>query len=239
MSGYETLVGILTAYAALNQTSKRKDFNESYFIAVDGNSLYARWIAPAINEVSKFGALVKGSGANSGNVAIPGQTWADMIKNATDIDNLYASNKKNILVIGETTNSVYNEGASVEKTVSDAKAYIAARRAAHKWEKIVLCGTIPRADKSSQTENQSLNQKLLEVDARLRADTSLYDVWVDYRAYAPQWYALAADGATAPFMAPGTCNVLSGKIDMIHPIGAARDAYADAIADGLRRSLEN
>lgn len=239
MSGYETLVGILTAHAALNQAPKRKDFNESYFIAVDGNSLYARWIAPAINEVSKFGALVKGSGANSGNVAVPGQTWADMIKNASDIDSLYVSNKKNILVIGETTNSIYNGGASVEKTISDAKAYIAARRAAHKWEKIVLCGTIPRADKSSQAEKQALNQRLLEVDARLRADTSLYDVWVDYRAYAPQWYTLAADGATAPFMAPGTCNVLSGKIDMIHPIGAARDAYADAIADGLRRSLEN
>lgn len=239
MSGYETLVGILTAHAALNQAPKRKDFNESYFIAVDGNSLYARWIAPAINEVSKFGALVKGSGANSGNVAIPGQTWADMIKNAADIDGLYVPGKKNILVIGETTNSIYNEGASVEKTVSDAKAYIAARRAAHKWEKIILCGTIPRADKSSQAENRSLNQKLLEVDAHLRADTSLYDVWVDYRAYAPQWYTLAADGATAPFMAPGTCNVLGGKIDMIHPIGAARDAYADAIADGLRRSLEN
>lgn len=239
MSGYETLVGILTAHAALNQAPKRKDFNESYFIAVDGNSLYARWIAPAINEVSKFGALVKGSGANSGNVAVPGQTWADMIKNATDIDGLYVPGKKNILVIGETTNSIYNEGASVEKTVSDAKAYIAARRAAHKWEKIILCGTIPRADKSSQAENRSLNQRLLEVDALLRADTSLYDVWVDYRAYAPQWYALAADGATAPFMAPGTCNVLSGKIDMIHPIGAARDAYADAIADGLWRSLKN
>ena len=239
MSGYETLVGILTAHAALNQSPKRKDFNESYFIAVDGNSLYARWIAPAINEVSKFGALVKGSGANSGNVAIPGQTWADMIKNATDIDSLYAPGKKNILVIGETTNSLYNEGASVEKVVADAKAYIAARRAAHKWEKIILCGTIPRADKSNQAENRALNQKLIEVDARLRADTSLYDVWVDYRAYAPQWYTLAADGATAPFMAPGTCNVLGGKIDMIHPIGAARDAYADAIADGLRRSLKN
>lgn len=239
MSGYETLVGILTAHAALNQAPKRKAFNESYFIAVDGNSLYARWIAPAINDVSKFGALVKGSGANSGNVAVPGQTWADMIKNASDIDGLYVPGKKNILVIGETTNSIYNEGASVEKTVSDAKAYIAARRAAHKWEKIILCGTIPRADKSSQAENRSLNQRLLEVDARLRSDTSLYDVWVDYRAYAPQWYTLAADGAVAPFMAPGACNVLGGKIDMIHPIGAARDAYADAIADGLRRSLEN
>ena len=239
MSGYETLVGILTAHAALNQAPKRKDFNESYFIAVDGNSLYARWIAPAINEVSKFGALVKGSGANSGNVAVPGQTWADMIKNATDIDGLYVPGKKNILVIGETTNSLYNEGASVEKAVTDAKAYIAARRSAHKWEKIILCGTIPRADKSSQAENRALNQKLLEVDARLRADVSLYDVWVDYRAYAPEWYALAADGVTAPFMAPGACNVLGGQIDMIHPIGAARDAYADAIADGLRRSLKN
>lgn len=239
MSGYETLVGILTAYAALNQAPKRKDFNESYFIAVDGNSLYARWIAPAINEVSKFGALVKGSGANSGNVAVPGQTWADMIKNAADIDSLYVPGKKNILVASETTNSVYNEGASVEKAVADAKAYIAARRAAHKWEKIILCGTIPRADKSNQAENRALNQRLLEVDARLRADTSLYDVWVDYRAYAPQWYTLATDGATAPFMAPGACNALGGKIDMIHPIGAARDAYADAIADGLRRSLGN
>ena len=238
MSGYETLVGILTAHAALNQAPKRKDFNESYFIAVDGNSLYARWIAPAINEVSKFGALVKGSGANSGNVSIPGQTWADMIKNATDIDGLYVPGKKNILVIGETTNSIYNEGASVEKAVTDAKAYIAARMAAHKWEKIILCGTIPRADRSSQAENRALNQKLIEVDAQLRADTSLYDVWVDYRTYAPQWYALAADGATAPFMASGTCNVLGGQIDMIHPIGAARDAYADAIADGLRRSLK-
>lgn len=239
MSGYETLMGLLTAAAAQNAHKARKAFNESYFIAVDGNSLYARWIAPAINDVSKFGALVKGSGANSGNVAIPGQTWADMIKNAADIDGLYVPGKKNILVIGETTNSIYNEGASVEKAVADAKAYIAARRAAHKWGKIILCGTIPRADKSTQTENRSLNQRLLEVDARLRADTGLYDVWVDYRAYAPQWYALAADGATAPFMAPGACNVLGGKIDMIHPIGAARDAYADAIADGLRRSLKN
>lgn len=101
MSGYETLVGILTAHAALNQAPKRKDFNESYFIAVDGNSLYARWIAPAINEVSKFGALVKGSGANSGNVSIPGQTWADMIKNAADIDGLHVPGKKIFSSLGK------------------------------------------------------------------------------------------------------------------------------------------
>lgn len=237
MSGYETLVGILTAHAALNQAPKRKDFNESYFIAVDGNSLYARWIAPAINEVSKFGALVKGSGANSGNVAIPGQTWADMIKNATDIDGLYVPGKKNILVIGETTNSIYNEGATVAKTVADAKAYIAARRASQKWDYVVLCGTIPRGDKATAAENVELNKRLIDVDNQLKADDTLYNTWVDFRAFSPEWFGLR-DGYTAKFMdSTATCNPVSGKPDMIHPIGVARDVFADAIVDGIKQLL--
>lgn len=239
MSGYELLAMILAGLASkTNGPARSAGFDETYNIVIDANSLFARWVAPGIQEVAGFKNLIQSTGANVGNCAIPGQTWADMTKNATDVQGLWRSGKKNILVTGETTNSIFVEGATVAKTVADAKAYIAARRASQKWDHVVLCGTIPRGDKATAQENATLNRSLLEVDTQLRADASLYDSWVDFRAFSPEWFGLRPDGYSAKFVdSVATCNTVGGKPDMIHPIGVARDAFADAIADGLKRLL--
>lgn len=237
--GYELLAMILAGLANQNSGPARSaGFDETYNIVVDANSLFAHWVAPGIQDVAGFKNLIQSTGANVGNCAIPGQTWADMTKNATDVQGLWRSGKKNILVTGETTNSIFVEGATVAKTVADAKAYIAARRASQKWDYVVLCGTIPRGDKATAQENVELNRRILDVDSQLKADTSLYDSWVDFRAFSPEWFGLRPDGYSAKFMdSVATCNTVGGKPDMIHPIGVARDAFADAIADGIKRLL--
>lgn len=235
--GYELLAMILAGLAnKTNGPARSAGLDETYNIAVDANSLFARWVAPGIQDAAGFKNLIQSTGANVGNCSIPGQNWADMAKNATDVQSLWRSGKKNILVTGETTNSIFVEGATVAKTVADAKAYIAARRASQKWDYIVMCGTIPRGDKATAQENVELNRRLVDADAQLKADDTLYNTWVDFRAFSPEWFGLRNDGYTAKFMdSTATCNPVGGKPDMIHPIGAPRDAFADAIADGLNR----
>lgn len=235
--GYELLAMILAGLANKNSGPARSaGFDETTNIVVDANSLFARWVAPGIQEVAGFKNLIQSTGANVGNCAIPGQTWADMTKNAADVQSLWRSGKKNILVTGETTNSVFFEGATVAKTVADAKAYIAARRASQKWDYIVMCGTIPRGDKATAAESIELNKRILDVDSQLKADTTLYNTWVDFRTFSPEWFGLRGDGYSAKFMdSTATCNPVGGKPDMIHPIGAPRDVFADAIADGIKR----
>ena len=237
--GYELLAMILAGLASkTNSPTRSAGFDETTNIVVDANSLFARWVAPGIQEVAGFKQLIQSTGANVGNCAIPGQNWADMTKNATDVQGLWRSSKKNILVTGETTNSIFVEGATVDKTVVDAKAYIAARRASQKWDYIVMCGTIPRGDKATAAENVELNKRLIDVDNQLKADDTLYSTWVDFRAFSPEWFGLRGDGYSAKFMdSTSTCNPVGGRPDMIHPIGAPRDVFADAIADGLQRLL--
>lgn len=236
-NGYELLAMILARLASKPTGPARSaGLDEVYNIVIDANSLFARWVAPGIQEVAGFKNLIQSTGANVSNCAIPGQTWAGMTKNATDVQGLWRSDKKNILVTGETTNSIFVEGATVAKTVADAKAYIAARRASQRWDYVVLCGTIPRGDKATAQENVELNKCILDVDSQLKADESLYNSWVDFRAFSPEWFKARADGYTAKFMdSTATCNPVSGKPDMIHPIGVARGVFADAIADGLKR----
>lgn len=236
-NGYELLAMILAGLANQNSGPARSaGFDEVTNIVVDANSLFARWVAPGIQDVAGFKNLIQSTGANVGNCAIPGQTWADMTKSAADVQSLWRSGKKNILVTGETTNSIFVEGATVAKTVADAKAYIAARRASQKWDYVVLCGTIPRGDKATPQENVELNKRILDVDSQLKADESLYSSWVDFRAFSPEWFGLRNDGYSAKFMdSTATCNPTGGRPDMIHPIGAPRDVFADAIADGLNR----
>lgn len=235
--GYELLAMILAGLANQNSGPARSaGFDETYNIVVDANSLFARWVAPGIQDVAGFKNLIQSTGANVGNCAITGQTWAGMTKNAADVQGLWRAGKKNILVTGETTNSIFVEGATVAKTVADAKAYIAARRASQKWDYVVLCGTIPRGDKATAQENVEMNKRILDVDSQLKADTTLYDSWVDFRSFSPEWFGLRNDGYSAKFMdSTSTCNPTGGRPDMIHPIGAPRDAFANAIADGLKR----
>lgn len=215
----------------------RLKLGQDVHIHIDANSLFARWIAPGLETVGNFGKLVSSSGATASNSAIPGQTWDDMRLAASDVDSAYIPGKTNVLVTGETTNQVYNAGSSVEQTIQKAQQYITARKLAHPDWIILLVGTIPRADLATPELNRVANQKLIEVDAYHKAN--MLDVgvhgFVDIRRFAPEWFALRPDGATAAFMdSLETCNSYDGKVpDMVHPINAARTAFADAIALGI------
>lgn len=213
-------------------------------VHVDANSLFAKWISPGIETVGNLGAAIKTAGATSSNTAIPGQTWDDMRLRADDVDAAYVPGKTNVLITGETTNQVYNLGSTTEQAIQKAQQYISARRAVHSDWIILLVGTIPRADLATAELNKAANQRLVEVDRYQRSH--LRDIgahgWVDVRGFAPEWFSLREDGMTAPFMdSLGTCNSYNGKApDMVHPIGEARVAFANAIHDSLMRlSINN
>lgn len=214
---------------------------DEWNICVDANSIYARWIYPPIETIGELGTMINRAGASHANTAIPGQSWDDMRARATDIDSAFKSGKKNVLITSETTNQVFNLGSSVPVTVTTARAYLAERKAANRWDYVIFAGTIPRADAPTEAQNIDYNARMVAVDKALRDDESLYDVWVDLREAAPRWFSLREDGYTAHFMdSPTTCNQFAGakETDKIHPIGEAREAIASALADGVRQVLE-
>lgn len=206
-------------------------------VHVDANSLFAKWIAPGIETVGDLGAAIKAAGATSSNSAIPGQTWDDMRLRADDVDAAYVPGKTNVLITGETTNQIYNAGSTPEQAIQKAQQYISARKALHPDWIILLVGTIPRADLSTPELNEDANQRLLDVDRYQK--THLEDLgvhgFVDVRGFAPEWFALRADGMTAPFMdSLSTCNSYNSKDpDMVHPVNEPRTAFANAIAAAL------
>lgn len=212
----------------------RLKLSQNVHIHVDANSLFAKWIAPGIETVGDLGAAIKAAGATSSNTAIPGQSWDDMRLRADDVDAAYVPGKTNVLITGETTNQVYNLGSTTEQTIQKAQQYITARKLAHPDWIILLVGTIPRADLATAELNKAANQRLLEVDSYQRAHLQDIGVhgFVDVRGFAPEWFALRADGMTAPFMdSLTTCNSYDGQNpDMVHPINAPRTAFANAIA---------
>lgn len=217
-------------------------------IVVDANSYYAKWTYDPIDKVGALGQLVRSRGATSQNVAIPGQTWANMRLNLVDVVSAFEPTKRNILVCGETRNWVASTaGATSEQAVDQAKRYINAVQAAVRerygkgFDRIVLCGTIPNStygDEPWKTDVQGLNHVLIGFDsyARARYREMGADAFADFRTDT-QWFG--GDGTTKPGFAQSQATVLerveSGE--WVHPIGAAREAFASVIAEALT-SLE-
>lgn len=206
-------------------------------VAVDGNSHYAQWVANAIDTVGDFATLMTASSATHGNVAIPGQAWLDMALNAADIDALWSPSRTNVLVIGETTNSVFggSTGSPIRTTrdqvIQDAQRYIAARRAAHPWI-ILLCGTIPRGGTVDYAAQNALAKDCDDYMAGNFRDMGAH-AYCDLRAD-PYFDGTGTDtSATAPWMGiSGLC--LETAVPYIHPLGAARTAFANRIAAALQ-----
>lgn len=215
----------------------RLTLNSDVHVHVDANSIFAQWVYPGIDKVGELGSAIKTAGSTSSNSSIPGQTWDDMRLRADDVDSAYRPGKTNVLITGETTNQVYNLGATTEQAIQKAQQYITARKIAHPDWIILLVGTIPRADLSTPELNKSANQKLLEVDNYQRAHLKDMGVhgFVDVRSYAPEWFKLRDDGITSPFMdSIATCNSYNGKDpDKVHPINDPRTSFANAIASAL------
>lgn len=196
---------------------------------IDANSIYAAWVYAPIQEVGELAALTTATGIGWSNSSIPGQDWRDMASAASDVDAGYVAGKTNVLVIGETTNSIFNDGRSTAQTLGDIEAYLAGRLAANPWEYVVMMGTIPRGGTAGDATN---NARLLEVDDTIRADPTAYglDLFIGYRDLSPFF----RDGTTRAGFMTSTLTCLESTAPYIHPVGSARELIAARIADRLQ-----
>ena len=128
--------------------SKRLKFDSTVKLAYDGNSLmygHGASVGGGTPIPNKLATMAPFSACAWGNVAISGQTWAQMTSAATDVDALFDATKAtNVLAVWETTNSVYGYAKTAAQCQADLTAYVAARLAAHPTWKILILGTIPR-----------------------------------------------------------------------------------------------
>lgn len=134
---------------------------------------------------------------------------------------------------------------ALSTVIKEATSYIAAAqeavRARHGkgFDKVVLCGTIPNSTLGPEAwvgHVPEMNQVLLKFDeyARTHYREMGADSFADFRTNA-QWFG--GDGTAKPGFAQNQATVME-KIDTgewVHPVGAARDAFAGAIADALKK----
>lgn len=215
-------------------------------IIIDANSYYAAWTYPGIQEIGALKQLITSAGATVSNTAIPGQTWSNMRVNNEDVVAAFRPGKRNILICGETRNWVASHGGcTVEDVAMEASLYIATARAAvqarygQDFDRVILCGTIPNStflDEPWKTDIPGMNKVLAGFDDLARADPGALgaDVFADFRSK-PKWFS--GDGTSrAPFaQSQETVKEPISGTDWVHPVGAAREAFAEAIADALKR----
>lgn len=222
-------------------------------IIIDANSYYAKWVYAPINEVGDFKKLISEKGITSvANVAIPGQTWANMRMNHNDVVNAYKPGMKNVLICGETRNWVAsNADATAEKAVKQATDYVQTVTAAIRakyfpgdnsrkvFDKIIICGTIPNStfgDEPWKNNISGLNAVLAKFDQVVGGTYNAlgFDAFANFRANTEFF---GGDGVEKPGFAQSQDTVLE-KVETgewVHPTGAARDAFAAVIAESLAR----
>lgn len=214
-------------------------------IIIDANSYYAPWTYPGIQEIGELKQLITSAGATVSNTAIPGQTWTNMRVNNEDVIAAFKPGKRNILICGETRNWVATHGGcTVNDVAMEASLYIATVRAAvqarhgQDFDRVILCGTIPNStflDEPWKNDIPGMNKVLAGFDDLARADPGALgaDVFADFRSK-NEWFS--GDGTTrAPFaQTQETVKEPISGTDWVHPTGAARAAFAEAIADALK-----
>ena len=215
-------------------------------IIIDANSYYAAWTYPGIQEIGVLKQLITSAGATVANTAIPGQTWTNMRVNHEDVIAAFKPGKRNILICGETRNWVATHGGcTVDDVAMEASLYIATVRAAvqarygQDFDRVILCGTIPNStflDEPWKNDIPGMNKVLSGFDDLARADPGALgaDAFADFRSKT-RWFS--GDGTTrAPFaQTQETVKEPISGTDWVHPVGAARDAFAEAIADALKK----
>lgn len=221
-------------------------------IIIDANSYYAKWVYDPINEVGDLKKLISEKGITSvTNVAIPGQTWTNMRMNHTDVVDAYRPGMKNVLICGETRNWVAKDtDATAEKAVKQATDYVQTVTAAIRakyfpddnnrkvFDKIIICGTIPNStfgDEPWKNNIAGLNAVLIKFDQTMKATYKAlgFDAFADFRANTEYF---GGDGTTKPGFAQNQSTVLEqmNTGEYVHPTGAAREAFAAAIATALK-----
>ena len=215
-------------------------------IIIDANSYYAAWTYPGIQEIGALKQLITSAGATVSNTAIPGQTWSNMRVNNEDVIAAFKPGKRNILICGETRNWVATHGGcTVNDVAMEASLYIATVRAAvqarhgQDFDRVILCGTIPNStflDEPWKNDIPGMNKVLAGFDDLARADPGALgsDVFADFRSKT-RWFSGDGTGR-APFaQTQETVKESISGTDWVHPVGVAREAFAEAIADALKQ----
>lgn len=222
----------------LFQAKPRLQWSSAVNLVWDGNSLVAGVGNPGqpLPAMVAAAAPVTGSGAATTNVGIAGQAWSDMTATATDVDGAWVSGKTNVLVLWETTNSIINNAETGAQAMTDATAYITARRAVHPWVVVVLT-TIPRESGTTitdQTTRTAQNLQLVAADTLLKANFATIgaDVVCDVRQ-AGSPFAFAAY-TPADFDASGAIWYESTP-SRVHLNAAGYGVVANYVAASLRK----
>lgn len=205
-------------------------------VTYDGNSLVAGAGAsvPMPSQVAALAPLA-GSGATMANIGVSGQTLRKMNGldggSAADVDGEWSSGRRNVLVIWEATNSIHYFGRTVAQGVQDLVDYIAARKAAHPWQ-VVLLTCLPRFQ-ADQGGVYGKDTQLVAFNARARAEYRSWgaDVLVDVRAPGS---VFDFDGTVSGNF-DSTQSLWAETSEWVHLNDAGYAVVAKWVAAGLRR----
>jgi len=152
-------------------------------VIVDGNSIYADFYTPIATLLASSAAFT-GRGASTISCAVSGSLWSTMLGHVSSVSAAFVPGLTNILVAGETTNSMATGGGrTAAEAWADCLTYIAAVRAARPTMRFVLCGSLPCRYLNDGTKNAAM----LAWDALALANYRQNGIerFVNYRATVP------------------------------------------------------
>lgn len=213
----------------------------SAVVACDGNSLtFGNGATTSYpTALSGLAPLTNGS-ISASNVGVGGQRGSDMTANHADVNALFNSAKKNILVAWEITNSLH-AGATAQGAVTEILNYVASVKAVNPWV-VIVATAIPRYQKRSadasftQTEVTAYNTVIDAANVLLRQQwASKADGLVDLVA-GDSLFSFTGRAA-ADFDATGLYvnEAADGGTIRTHCSNAGYAEVARLVAVGLRR----
>jgi lysophospholipase L1-like esterase len=207
----------------------------SHNIVFDGNSIFAG-VGAGTNEARidwnvgfNIGPAAMKSAVgqyqiSANNVAIAGQTDAQIRSNATDIQSKFVAGRQNIIIYFEGTNSIAT-GVTGVTAAQTALGYCADRKADNPAWLIMLVGTIPRGG-VTLTQKQYFYDYNNYLKNNLSPHADLYvDLQLPNSPFNLSDWSDAAMDATGYYASP----------DRTHPSPAGHKYIAERICEGLRR----
>jgi len=212
--------------AGLSSFGSEASLYASHNYVMDGNSLVAGAGSTAGLTLTTQAAKLSPLNGTTPiiNLGVGGQT-ARMMNgfdggSSADIDAAFVAGRKNILLLWEGTNSIVINRTAAQ-ALQDMSDYIAARRLANAWDKVVVIGTIPRYQTGAYwADIDVLNAHLVTFNESLSASPTTYgaDAYVDVRAsgspFALPDYSLATFERTETLPMWATTDTVGWRIHL-------------------------
>lgn len=198
-------------------------------LVVDGNSIFANFYT----SVGAFDAHLMNieplasSNATHASVAVSGASWADLIsKAAATVDPLWGEGSTNVLVVGETINSLY-DGASVATVKAQIEAYLDARLALHPW-RVIYCRTVPYGGSGAWA---TFNANMVEIDDWVQANAATLgvEIVVDFRTMP----VFDHDGTTSPPFEAYNDQWQENAVPFVHPLDIPKAGMAALVVAAM------